>query len=83
LGYDTCGNHSFGVPWGQLNAVHRDNRIIRAIQDAQLNYAHSPRQALRLRLRRFRWIAIFIYGASAAFGILFWLLVLRLAAHIH
>jgi hypothetical protein len=86
MGYDRGGDHSFGVPWGQGNAVHRDHQTIGAIQDAQPVYSDEPpslRQALRLYRRRIRWTAIFIYGASAAFGLAFWLLVLKFAVRIH
>jgi len=63
-----------------VSAVHRDNQTIRAIQEAQPIYLRDG-EALR-RLHRFRWTAIFIYGASAAFGVVFWLIVLKFAAHI-
>jgi hypothetical protein len=65
-----------------LNAVRRE-KTIGTIEDARPydRKSHSLRYALSLHLRRIRWAAIFIYGASAAFGLAFWLLVLKFATH--
>jgi hypothetical protein len=82
LGYDIVGNHSFEVPWGLWNALRRDHQTIGRIQDAPTE-TQSLRQTLKFCLRRIRWTAIFIYGASAVFGLTFWLLVLKFVAHIH